>query len=84
MHPTSVLDIQDERGEHETQKPVALFRELIETYSNPGEYVLDPFAGSGTAGIACIETGRNFLLFEKDTEKYEKASSKLKSQSLKT
>lgn len=53
---------------HPTQKPLALVRYLIETYSNPGETVLDFTMGSGTAGVACKETDRGFIGIEKDTE----------------
>lgn len=58
---------------HPTQKPVALLRYLIETYSNPGETVLDFTMGSGTAGIACQESGRGFIGIEKDPAIYQVA-----------
>ena len=58
---------------HSTQKPVALLRYLIETYSNPGETVLDFTMGSGTAGVACKESGRNFIGIEKDPTIYQVA-----------
>jgi len=54
---------------HPTQKPVALFEYLIKTYTNEGDLVLDNCAGSGTTGVACIKTGRNYILIEKE-EKY--------------
>lgn len=54
---------------HPTQKPVALFEYLIKTYTNEGETVLDNCMGSGTTAIACINTNRNYMGFEKD-EKY--------------
>ncbi|MCP1558392.1 UNVERIFIED_ORG: site-specific DNA-methyltransferase (adenine-specific) [Methylobacterium sp. SuP10 SLI 274] len=47
-----------------TQKPVALLRYLIETYTNAGGVVLDPTMGSGSTGVACLETGREFVGFE--------------------
>lgn len=50
---------------HETQKPIALMRELIELFSDKGELVLDPFAGSGTTGAAALELGRSFLGMER-------------------
>lgn len=53
---------------HPTQKPVSLFRYLVETYSLPGETVLDKCMGSGTTALACIATGRNFVGFEDDPE----------------
>lgn len=52
--------------EHPTQKPVALFEYLIRTYTNEGDTVLDNCAGSGTTGIACLNTGRKFILIEKE------------------
>lgn len=51
---------------HPTQKPVALFKYLIKTYTNPGELILDNCAGSGTTAIACIKTDRNYILIEKE------------------
>jgi len=54
---------------HPTQKPVALMEYLIKTYTNEGEVILDNAAGSGTTGIACINTNRRYFLIEKD-EKY--------------
>lgn len=55
-----------EGGLHEAQKPVALMRALIELCVPPGGLVLDPFAGSGTTGVAAIESGRRALLIERD------------------
>jgi len=51
---------------HPTQKPLDLFERIINTSSRPGAVVLDPFIGSGTTGVACINTGRNYIGFEKD------------------
>lgn len=51
---------------HPTQKPVALFEYMIETYSNPGDTVLDMTAGSGTTAIAAINTGREYICIEQD------------------
>jgi len=51
---------------HPTQKPVALFEYLIKTYTNEGDTVLDNCAGSGTTGVACINTNRKYILIEKD------------------
>lgn len=51
---------------HPTQKPVQLFEYLIRTYTDEGMLVLDNCAGSGTTGIACIRSRRNFILIEKD------------------
>lgn len=51
---------------HSTQKPLELIKKLITVSSNPGDIVLDPFAGSGTTGEACQQTGRRFILIERD------------------
>lgn len=59
----------NERVDHPTQKPVALMLELVELFTDEGETVLDPFAGSGTTGVACLRLGRKFIGIERD-EKY--------------
>ncbi len=51
---------------HPTQKPVALYAYLIRTYTNEGDTVLDFTMGSGTTGVACVKTGRNFIGIELD------------------
>ena len=56
---------------HPTEKPVELNKIFIENSSNQGELVLDPFMGSGSCGVACKETDRNFVGIEID-EKYFK------------
>jgi site-specific DNA-methyltransferase (adenine-specific) len=56
---------------HATQKPVRLIEELILTYSNSGDVVLDCTSGSGTTAEACFNTNRNFILIEKSPEDYE-------------
>ena len=63
---TGVNGRSGEKLPHPTQKPVALFEYLIRTYTNEGDTVLDNCAGSGTTGIACLNTGRKFILIEKD------------------
>ena len=57
---------ESEGGFHKTQKPVALMEYLIKTYTNEGETVLDFTAGSGTTGVAAINTNRNAILIEKN------------------
>ena len=49
---------------HPTQKPVALLRDLVEVYSNPGDHVLDFTMGSGSTGVACLQSGRRFTGIE--------------------
>lgn len=53
---------------HSTQKPVALIEEILKTYTNEGDTVLDSCAGSMTLAIAAINTGRNYICFEKNRE----------------
>lgn len=62
----SVIRFNTEVGHHPTQKPVALLEYLIRTYTNEGETVLDNTMGSGTCGVACINTNRKFIGIEKD------------------
>lgn len=51
--------------QHPTEKPVSLMAELVEDFTDPNEVVLDPFAGSGTTGVACLRLGRRCILVEK-------------------
>jgi len=76
-YPTTILYgfKKDKELYHPTQKPVSLFAYLIKTFSNENDTVLDCCAGSGTTGLACIETNRNFILIEQDP-KYVKISEK--------
>ena len=57
-----------EKGQHPTQKPVALFEYLIKTYTNEGDLVLDNCAGSGTTGVACKNLNRDYILIEQEPE----------------
>jgi site-specific DNA-methyltransferase (adenine-specific) len=65
-YPKTVLKFKQEKGLHPTQKPVALMEYLIKTYSNEGETVLDNCMGSGTTGVACVNTNRDFIGIEMD------------------
>ncbi len=53
-----------ERTGYPTQKPLGILRRIISASSNPGDTVLDFFAGSGTTGAACLELGRKFILVD--------------------
>jgi len=68
---------RDNDKEHPTQKPVALLEYLIKTYTNEGETVLDFTMGSGTTGVACVNTGRNFIGIEKDAGYFEIAKQRI-------
>lgn len=63
---------------HPTQKPVALCEYLIKTYTNEGETVLDNCMGSGTTGVACVNTGRNFIGIELDGKYFQIAKERIK------
>jgi site-specific DNA-methyltransferase (adenine-specific) len=56
------------RTGHPTQKPLALVRELVRLFTEPGQLICDPYAGSGTTGAACRLEGRRFVGWELDTE----------------
>lgn len=63
-------------GEHDihpTQKPVDMFRYLVQASSNEGDTVLDPFMGSGTTAVACIKEKRHYIGFELNKEYYDKS-----------
>jgi len=79
-YPTSLLPIDKEGAgprRHPTQKPLALFEYLIESYSNPGELVFDPFMGSGTTAVAAKRCGRHYLGFETEREYWEMSNTRL-------
>lgn len=75
--PSSWQKFNVEVGLHPTQKPVGLFKYLIETYSNAGDTVLDNCFGSGTAAVACLETGRNFIGMELDVRYFQIAKNRI-------
>ena len=78
-YPKSVINIQPEHKEfyHPTQKPVALCECLIKTYTDEGDTVLDNCMGSGTTGVACINTGRNFIGIELDEGYFDIAQKRI-------
>jgi len=60
-----------ERTGYPTQKPLGVLRRIVQASSNPGDLVLDFFAGSGTTGAACLELGRRFILVDSNPEALE-------------
>lgn len=76
-NPSSIQKFNTEVGLHPTQKPVALFEYLIKTYTNEGDLVLDNCMGSGTTGVACLNTRRRFIGIEKDTNYFEIAKKRI-------
>lgn len=67
---------------HPTQKPTELFETLIEKHSRPGDYVVDPFLGSGTTAVACLNTNRRFAGCELDFDYFKKIAQRLDSVEL--
>lgn len=66
-YPKQLLEIPRDRSKvHPTQKPVALMEYLIRTYTNEGDVVLDNCMGSGTTGVAAVNTNRRFIGIERD------------------
>mgnify|MGYP001319455914 FL=1 len=79
-YPSEIIEFGLDRNViHPTQKPVALMEYLIKTYSNEGETVLDNCMGSGTTGVACKKTNRNFIGIEKETEYFTQAKERIES-----
>lgn len=76
-YPSSIQKFNRERGLHPTQKPVALCEYLIKTYTNEGMVVLDNCMGSGTTGIACLNTNRKFIGIEKDDKYFNVAKQRI-------
>lgn len=75
---TSVTPKSEKKyGKHPTQKPLSITKELVELLSNEGDIVLDPFMGTGTTGVACLMTGREFIGIEKEPEYFEIARKRL-------
>ena len=75
---SNVLEYKkDNDGYHPTQKPVALLEDLIQTYSNEGDTVLDFTMGSGSTGVACVNTNRHFIGIELDDGYFEIAKKRI-------
>ena len=75
-YPKSILTFSNAdktKNSHPTQKPVPLLEYLIKTYTNDGETVLDNTMGSGTTGVACVNTNRKFIGIEKEVKYYDLA-----------
>jgi len=77
-YPRTIQKFKSEgKTVHPTQKPVALMEYLIKTYTNEGETVLDFTMGSGTTGVACVNTGRGFIGIELDADFYDIAEGRI-------
>lgn len=80
-YPTSILRFQKTHPSvsvHQTEKPVPLIEWLIKTYTNENELVLDNTMGSGTTGVACVNTNRKFIGIELDDNYYDIACKRVK------
>lgn len=81
VNPSTVLDfkvVPNRNGKlHPTQKPVDLLEWLIKTYTNEGDVVLDNCMGSGSTGVACVNTSRIFIGIEKDNTYFEIAKDRI-------
>lgn len=77
-YPQDVIKfLRDKKKYHPTEKPVDLCEYLVKTYTDEGETVLDNCMGSGTTGIACINTNRNFIGIEIDDNYFEIARERI-------
>jgi site-specific DNA-methyltransferase (adenine-specific) len=83
-YPRSIISIASEGTTvHPTQKPVALMEYLIKTYTNEYDTVLDNCMGSGTTGVACVNTNRSFIGIEQNREYYKIAVNRIKEAKIK-
>jgi site-specific DNA-methyltransferase (adenine-specific)/modification methylase len=62
---------------HPTQKPVGLLEELLQIHSSSGDVIFDPFMGSGSTGVACVNTGRRFIGMELDQKYFDIAANRI-------
>lgn len=80
-NPCSILEVpagyRSEKGFHPTQKPVALYEYLVETYTNECDTVLDFTMGSGTTGVACVNTHRPFIGIDIDQGYFDTATGRI-------
>ena len=79
----AVFDFPRDQGKapHPTTKPLHLMLELVSLFTDPDEVVLDPFAGSGTTGVACLRLGRRFIGVERDEKYHAIACERLEAES---
>tara|TARA_R110002012_G_scaffold143117_1_gene301229 strand:+ start:11409 stop:12539 length:1131 start_codon:yes stop_codon:yes gene_type:complete len=75
--PNTMLEIKSTRGNHSTEKPVALMEWIFKYYTKEGDVILDPTMGSGSTGIACKNMNRNFIGIEMDEEIFKVAENRL-------
>ena len=76
-YPIDIIKFKKDNGLHPTQKPVELLEYLIKTYTNENETVLYNCMGSGSTGVACVNTNRNFIGYELDEKYFEIAGKRI-------
>ncbi len=76
-YPKTILTFKRDKGLHPTQKPVSLMEYLIKTYTNENETVLDFTMGSGSTGVACVNTNKSFVGIEMDENYFEIAEQRI-------
>ena len=79
-YPISIISYQKPHpsiAKHRTEKPVVLLEYLIKTYTNEGDVVLDNCMGSGSTGVACVNTGRDFIGIELDENYFNIAKNRI-------
>jgi site-specific DNA-methyltransferase (adenine-specific) len=82
-NPKSIIEFEkhsSQSKDHQAQKPVALLEYLIRTYTIEGDTVLDNTMGSGSTGVACVNTGRNFIGIEMDDKYFEIAKNRIEKE----
>jgi site-specific DNA-methyltransferase (adenine-specific) len=83
-YPKQIIRIDRDNNRklyHPTQKPISLLDYLIQTYTNEGDLVLDNIMGSGSTGVACMNTGRKFIGIEKEEKYFHIAEERIKEAS---
>ena len=84
-YPKNLIKFNRDKDKlHPTQKPVSLCEYLIQTYTNEGDVVLDNCMGSGTTGIACLNTNRKFIGMELDDTYFEIAKKRIEEADIKS
>lgn len=76
-YPNKLKVDYSKKSQHPTQKPLEVMRYLINTYTKEKDTILDPFMGSGSTGVACVNTNRNFIGIELDAKYFEIAKERI-------
>jgi len=75
---TYLTNAKDRDGRHPTEKPRGLMLEIVRDFTREGQKVLDPFMGSGTTGVACVQSGRSFIGIERDEKFFDIACERIR------